>query len=141
MVGFPGETEEEFTQSLAFAKEIGFAKAHVFAYSRRPGTRANDMPGQLTNALKEQRSKEMIAATQETQRHFFETQLGLTEPVLFERECRPGIYEGYTRNYTPVHAASTKNVAGLVLPVKLTEACHGWCEGTIENKGDFSYDY
>ena len=141
MVGFPGETDEEFAQSLAFAKEICFAKVHVFAYSRRPGTRANDAPGQLTHAVKERRSKEMIAATLETQQRFFETQLKLTEPVLFERECQPGIYEGYTRNYTPVHAASAKDAAGLILPVTLTEARPGWCEGTIEDKGDFDYDH
>ena len=83
----------------------------------------------------------MIAATLETQQRFFETQLKLTEPVLFERECQPGIYEGYTRNYTPVHAASAKDAAGLILPVTLTEARPGWCEGTIEDKGDFDYDH
>lgn len=57
MVGFPGETAAEFSQSLAFIREIGFAKAHVFAYSRRPGTRADKAPGQVTNAVKEERSR------------------------------------------------------------------------------------
>lgn len=56
MVGFPGEDEAEFAQSLAFAEEIALAKAHVFAYSRRPGTRAADMPGQVPRAVKEARS-------------------------------------------------------------------------------------
>ena len=54
MVGFPGETDVEFGESLAFAEAVGFAKAHVFAYSRRPGTRAADMPGQIPKAVKEE---------------------------------------------------------------------------------------
>ncbi len=57
MVGFAGETEEEFAQSLEFARSIAFAKVHVFAYSRRPGTVAYNMPGQVSNAVKEQRSR------------------------------------------------------------------------------------
>ena len=58
MVGFPGETEKEFAESLAFAEEIAFAKVHVFSYSRRPGTRANDAPDQVPEQVKNQRSKE-----------------------------------------------------------------------------------
>ena len=71
MVGFAGETDEEFAESLAFAEEIAFAKVHVFAYSRRPGTRAYDMGDQLTNAVKEARSHEMIRVTTATQQAFF----------------------------------------------------------------------
>ena len=61
-----GETEEEFAQSLAFAREMQMAKVHVFAYSRRPGTVAYNMPGQVTNAVKEARSHALIEATEET---------------------------------------------------------------------------
>ena len=87
MVGFAGETEEEFAQSLAFAKEIAFAKVHVFAYSRRPGTVAYNMPGQVSNAEKEARSHALIEATEETRRAFLQEQLGRVEPVLFEQEA------------------------------------------------------
>ena len=76
MVGFPGETEEEFAESLAFAKEIRFAKAHVFAYSRRPGTKANDAPDQITQRVKEERSRRMIAATQQTQSGLLPSTIG-----------------------------------------------------------------
>ena len=131
MVGFAGETQEEFTASLAFAKEIAFAKVHVFAYSRRPGTRAYDMPGQVTNKVKEERSRQMIAATLATQRDFFAAQVGRVEEVLFEQEREKNVYEGYTRNYTPVRAASATPLQGQVLPVEITQALEDCCLGRL----------
>ena len=131
MVGFAGETEEEFATSLAFAKEIAFAKVHVFAYSRRPGTRAYDMPGQVTNKVKEERSRQMIAATLATQRDFFAAQVGRVEEVLFEQEREKNVYEGYTRNYTPVRAASAVPLQGQVLPVEITQALEDCCLGRL----------
>ena len=131
MVGFAGETEEEFAASLAFAKEIAFAKVHVFAYSRRPGTRAYDMPGQVTNKVKEERSRQMIAATLATQRDFFAAQAGRVEEVLFEQEREKNVYEGYTRNYTPVRAASAVPLQGQVLPVEITQALEDCCLGRL----------
>ena len=131
MVGFAGETEEEFAASLAFAKEIAFAKVHVFAYSRRPGTRAYDMPGQVTNKVKEERSRQMIAATLATQRDFFAAQVGRVEEVLFEQEREKNVYEGYTRNYTPVRAASAIPLQGQVLPVEITQALEDCCLGKL----------
>lgn len=129
MVGFPGETEEEFQKSLDFAKEIGFAKVHVFAYSRRPGTKANDAPDQVTQSVKEQRSHRMIEVTQKTKEDFFRKQIGLSEPVLFERECEKGVYEGYTENYTPIKTHSGESLSGQILPVKITQAFSDFCIG------------
>lgn len=131
MVGFAGETEEEFGESLAFAKEIAFAKVHVFAYSRRPGTRAYDMPGQVPNREKERRSREMIAATLETQRAFFAAQTGRVEEVLFEQERDRNVYEGYTRNYTPVRVASAAPLQGQIRQVRLTQALEDFCLGEL----------
>ena len=131
MVGFAGETEEEFAASLAFAKEIAFAKVHVFAYSRRPGTRAYDMPGQVANKVKEDRSRQMIAASLATQRDFFAAQVGRVEEVLFEQEREKNVYEGYTRNYTPVRAASAVPLQGQVLPVEITQALEDCCLGRL----------
>lgn len=131
MVGFAGETEEEFAASLAFAREIAFAKVHVFAYSRRPGTRAYDMPGQVANKVKEDRSRQMIAATLATQRDFFAAQVGRVEEVLFEQEREKNVYEGYTRNYTPVRAASAVPLQGQVLPVEITQALEDCCLGRL----------
>lgn len=131
MVGFAGETEEEFQQSLAFAEEIGFAKAHVFAYSRRPGTVADKMPDQVSKKEKEERSARMIAATQRTKEAFFQTQLGRTEPVLFEQTCAPSVWEGYTSNYTPVHVVSSEIQSGELRPVLLQEAYAEFCTGSL----------
>lgn len=102
MVGFPGETESEFEESYRFVQEIGFAKAHVFSYSRRPGTAADKAPGQVDPAVKEQRSKRMMEMTQQSRLAFLKAQQGLEEEVLFETRRKDGVCEGYTKNYTPV---------------------------------------
>lgn len=133
MVGFAGETDEEFRASLDFAKEIAFAKVHVFAYSRRPGTRAYDMGNQLTNAVKEARSREMIRVTTDTQHQFFASQVGRTERVLFERAVSEGVYEGYSMNYTPVITASDTPLAGKILDVCIEGFNETHCIGKIEN--------
>ena len=131
MVGFAGETEEEFQESLAFAEEIGFAKVHVFAYSRRPGTKAYDAPDQVPEKIKEERSRRMIAATLRSQAEFMKAQVGRTEEVLFEQAVEENVFEGYTRNYTPVRAASPTPIHGKVLPVTLTETGDQFCFGKI----------
>lgn len=131
MVGFPGETEEEFAESLAFAREIAFAKVHVFAYSRRPGTKANDAPDQLTNKVKEQRSHAMAAVTTETQQDFLQAQVGTTQTVLAEREVAPGVYEGYTKNYTAVRFPFDRDLCGQLCPVTITGAEKGYCTGVL----------
>ena len=127
MVGFPGETDAEFESSLAFARETGFAKIHVFAYSRRPGTVADRAEDQVDPKTKEQRGRLMAQAAQEMREAFFESQKGLREPVLFERECEPGVYEGYTENYTPVRMQSEKDLCGLVVPVLIAGARGDCC--------------
>lgn len=131
MVGFAGETEQEFAESLAFAEEIGFAKVHVFAYSRRPGTVAYSAPDQLTKEVKDRRSKAMIEVTLGTMREFFQRQVDQTAGVLFERECAPGVYEGYTENYTPVTVSSEKPLHGQILPVRITSAGEDGCTGEL----------
>ncbi len=87
IVGFPGETEAEFAESLAFLRRCGFAAMHVFPYSRRPGTPADKMEGQLPNAVKEARSAAAIAAAAELNRGFRERMIGTVQEVLFEEEA------------------------------------------------------
>lgn len=130
MVGFAGETEQEFSESLAFAEEIAFAKVHVFAYSRRPGTVAYSSPDQLTKDEKERRSRAMIEVTLRSMRGFFRQQVGTAASVLFERECAPGVYEGYTKNYTPVRAAGSE-LHGKILPVRIVSADENGCAAEI----------
>lgn len=128
MVGFAGETEEEFNESLAFAKKTGFAKAHIFAYSRRSGTVAYGLPNQVSRKEKAERSKKMIAATSQTEYEFLSSQIGKTFPVLFER-CTDGIAEGYTPNYSRVLVKTEKNLSGQIINVKIISAENEFCYG------------
>lgn len=84
IVGFPGETEEEFEKSLSFIRQCRFADMHIFPYSRRPGTPAAEMPGQLPNAVKEERSRRAIAVAQDMSRCYHRALLGTTQAVLVE---------------------------------------------------------
>ncbi|HBJ16981.1 MAG TPA: tRNA (N(6)-L-threonylcarbamoyladenosine(37)-C(2))-methylthiotransferase MtaB [Clostridiales bacterium] len=103
IVAFPGETEEEFAESLAFIRKCAFADMHIFPYSRRPGTPADKMPGQHNNATKEARSRAAIAVAEEMSRAYRGSFLGRTLEVLFEEkdgEC----YTGHAPNYIKVYA-------------------------------------
>lgn len=131
MVGFAGETEEEFRKSLAFAREIGFAKAHIFAYSRRKGTRADNFEGQVENSVKAKRSQIMIEACGECEKEFVDRQLGRVFPVLFETHDG-GFCEGYTPNYTRVRAKGDKCLCGGIYPVLLKTRDGDCCIGEIE---------
>ncbi len=119
MVGFAGETDEEFEKSLDFAKEIGFAKAHIFAYSKRLGTVAYSLPNQITKAEKSERSKKMIDATLQTEKTFLDAQIGNSEEVLFET-YNDFFIEGYTKNYSRVKVKSPTAHTGEILNVKIT---------------------
>ncbi len=119
MVGFAGETEEEFAESVRFVKQIGFARCHVFAYSRRAGTFAAKMPDQVPNAVKQERSRRMIEAAAESERHFLLSQVGSKAQVLFET-YEDGINKGYTANYTLVQAAG-KDMRNRLVTVLLTD--------------------
>ena len=103
IVAFPGETEEEFAESLAFIRKCAFAEMHIFPYSRRPGTPADKMPGQHNNATKEARSRAAIAVAEEMSRAYRGSFLGRSLEVLFEEkdgEC----YTGHAPNYIKVYA-------------------------------------
>ena len=103
IVAFPGETEEEFAESLAFIRKCAFADMHIFPYSRRPGTPADKMPGQHNNATKETRSRAAIAMAEEMSRAYREGFVGRTLEVLFE-EREGEFYTGHAPNYIKVYA-------------------------------------
>lgn len=130
MVGFPTESEEDFRQSVAFAKEVGFEKVHVFPYSPREGTKAAEMP-QLPKGLKEDRSHKMIAETESIRQEFLQSQIGETLSVLFETRHDGGFAEGYTENYTPVKAKG-EIVCGEIKKVKITEVDGDFCVGILK---------
>ena len=128
MVGFAGETEQEFLGSINFAKEMGFAKSHIFAYSRRSGTVAYNLKGQISKQEKSNRSKKMIEVTNQTEKEFLEGQIGKTVSVLFETN-ENGFSEGYTKNYTRVKVKTETAHSGEILNVKLISAKNGYCIG------------
>ena len=103
IVAFPGETEEEFGQSLDFIRKCAFAEMHIFPYSRRPGTPADKMPGQHPNAVKEERSHRAIAVAEEMTAAYRSGLVGTTAEVLFE-EPSEGFYTGHAPNYVRIYA-------------------------------------
>ena len=102
IVAFPGETEEEFDESLAFIKKCGFADMHIFPYSRRPGTPADKMPGQHNNATKEARSRAAIAVAEEMSVAYRTALVGTVQEVLFE-EADGEYFTGHAPNYVKVY--------------------------------------
>ena len=129
IVAFPGETEEEFTQSLDFIQKCGFADMHIFPYSRRPGTPADKMPGQLPNAVKEDRSRAAIEVADKMRLAYNEGLIGTVQEVLFE-EVQEGFYCGHAPNYVKVFAEG-QDLHNRVLPVKITGNFRDGVLGTI----------
>ena len=119
IVAFPGETEEEFEESLAFIRKCGFADMHIFPYSRRPGTPADKMPGQHPNAVKEDRSRRAIAVAEEMSLAYRKALVGTTQRVLFE-EPEDGLFTGHAPNYVKVYVHG-ENLHNEVRDVTITE--------------------
>ena len=118
IVAFPGETEGEFAESLAFLRTCGFAKVHVFPYSRRAGTPAAKMPGQWGNAVKEERSARAQAVARELEEAYARAMVGKTYPVLFE-EMQGAWAVGHAPNYVQVRVAG-ELPRNAVIPVRIT---------------------
>lgn len=134
MVGFPEESEEEFQQSLDYVKKIQLAKAHVFPYSAREGTRAAKFP-QLSQEIKRERAARMAAAAHETRQAFLKSQVGRVEKVLLET-FQNGLIDGYTENYTPVVIKSQENLCGQIKYVRITRVMEDQCVGEFVNLSD-----
>lgn len=134
MVGFPDETEEDFNASLKFAENIGFARAHIFPYSRRKGTPAADMDGQIPEEIKHRRAAVMREAMERQRERFLQSQVGKAFPVLFEREKSDGLHHGYTPNYTQVKILkkfSNNSLRNRILYVKIVRLEKDCCIGEI----------
>ena len=123
IVGFPGETEEEFLQTLDFIRKCAFSSMHIFPYSKRPGTPADKMPGQVLKTVKEERAHRGAAVAAEMERAYLERWVGREEPVLFEEE-REGLWRGYTTRYTEVKVESDENLHNQIRTVRI-EAVEG----------------
>lgn len=130
MVGFAGETSEEFEKSLEFVEKVGFARAHVFAYSRRAGTVAAALKNQVNDYEKKLRADIMSKAVKHSEATFLRNQVNKVFPVLFERD-ENGISEGYTPNYTRIKIKSSSPLSGQIHCVRITEAYDDWCFGEL----------
>lgn len=120
IVGFPGETEEEFNKTYKFLQNIGFYKMHIFKYSRRKGTVADKMPNQIDGNISEERSKKLIELSNKNQRMYNEKYLGKTLEVLFE-EKQNDYWVGHTKNYIIVKTKSDDNLENKIINIKIKE--------------------
>lgn len=130
MVGFMGESDEDFKNSCLFMKEIGFARSHVFVYSVREGTAAAKRNDPVNPQVKQQRAKEMQQICIDSEKAFLQSQIGTVAEVLIETECN-GIWEGYTENYTKVKIKAENQSSGNIITVKLTDCKEDYCVGEI----------
>ena len=125
IVGFPGETEEEFNETYEFLKRIKLTKTHIFKYSPRKGTKAADMPNQIDGKVKDERSKKLIELNDINEKAFTEKFIDREMDVLFEQQVKgkEDVYEGYTRNYIKVEVhCMAANITGRIVDVKLEKA-------------------
>ena len=130
IVAFPGESEEEFGESLAFMRKCAFAEMHIFPYSRRPGTPADKMPGQHNNDTKESRSRGAIAVAERMSHAYREKMVGTAHAVLFE-EAEGEYFTGHAPNYVKVYAKG-ENLHNEIRTVRITGVCKDGVIGVIE---------
>ena len=124
IVGFPGETEEEFNKTYEFLKNAKLYKMHVFQYSPRKGTRAAIMPGQIDGNIKEKRSKKLIQLSNENEKYYHDKLIGKTVEVLFEdKEIDNGVtyYKGHTQNYILIKYKTDENLENTLKEVKILD--------------------
>ena len=131
IVGFPGETEEDFEASMAFVTGMRFLKVHVFPYSRREGTAAYDFPDQLPEHEKEARSRRMTAAVEEVRAAEVRAVQGRTASVLLETPLSATMFTGYTRQYLPVLVNAPGCKTGDIVEVTLGEWDGKRCRAAI----------
>jgi tRNA-2-methylthio-N6-dimethylallyladenosine synthase len=133
IVGFPGERDADFEATLELVREVGYASAFSFKYSRRPGTPAAALPGQVAEEVKEERLHRLQALLETQQAAFNAAQAGKTLPVLFEK---PGRHAGQLIGRSPylqsVHAAAPDRLIGQIVPVRVTSAARNSLAGAVE---------
>ena len=121
IVGFPGESEQEFESTYTFLKEIKFYKMHIFKYSPRKGTKAAMMPNQIDGNKKEERSRRLIALSNKNEKEYNESYVGKEIEILFEEE-KDGIWQGHSKNYILAHYKTSENMENKIVKLKCIEA-------------------
>ena len=121
IVGFPGETDEDFLETYQFLNELDISYLHVFTYSERDNTLAAEMEGMIPKNVRSKRSKMLRGLSAKKRRAFYESQLGSTRSVLFEGENKEGYIHGFTENYVKVKAPWNPSLVNTIHQVLLTE--------------------
>ncbi len=127
MVGFPYENDEDFEITREFAEKVGFEKIHIFPYSRRSGTVADKMDGQIEKSVKAQRVSSLSSVADSIRNEFLQAQIGSNVSVLIESRQNDGMFMGYTANYTPVKVEN--GVVGEICDVRITDVQGDFCIG------------
>ncbi len=130
MVGFMGESDEDFKKSCEFMKEIGFARSHVFVYSVREGTAAAKRTDKVNPEIQQQRSRIMQKICETTEKEFLQSQVGTVAKVLLETNV-DGVWEGYSENYTRIKIPNSNVNEGDIVTVKITSFEDDYCIGNI----------
>lgn len=131
IVGFPGESEEDFLETMAFAKKCKFAKMHIFPYSMRKGTPAAAMTNQVPNSIKDERAARLAALDKEMLLEAMEALVGTEQEVLFEQPVDKEHMEGLCGPYMRVVVPGTEKLAGNIVKVKLTGVVEDWLTGEL----------
>ena len=135
IVGFPGETDADFAESLAFAEKMGFFRIHVFPYSKKNGTAAASYPGQLDLDTKNLRSQAMRSLADRLNRDYYRRFIGLSLAVLFESQTSEGLWEGHTTQYMTVNVASSHDLKNCICKAKIIEEKNGTAYGALLDAG------
>jgi threonylcarbamoyladenosine tRNA methylthiotransferase MtaB len=136
IVGFPGETDMEFQDTMSFCRKIGFARIHVFSYSARPGTVAATMPDQVDARTKKERSSQITALAKKSTAEFVSRHIGMTLDVLWEQQSKAGLWRGYTSNYIRVYSRNERNQANILGQTKLMNIYKDGIWGELNNLGE-----
>lgn len=129
IVGFPGETEEEFNETLEFVKDIKFSRIHVFKYSVREGTKAAEMTDQIADSIKSQRSKILIDLGDSISKEFMKRFIGKAMTVLIETEKKENLFEGYTTNYLKVLLKNDINIKNKIVDAHIKSVRNDYLVG------------
>ncbi len=132
IAGFPGESEEDFEETMKFAEKCGFFKIHAFPFSPKRGTPAADMKPQTESRVKQERVARLMELSEKSNRRFIQNMIGGVYPILFEKINDNGCYEGHTSNYVNVSVISSENIANNIINVKINKIlCEGRAMGEI----------
>ena len=130
IVGFPGETEEDFEATMDFVRRAKFLSAHVFTYSKRKGTIAANMPDQVPEEIKKERSAKLISLQNEIRDELLEKEVGNEYDVLFETQSGP-FFTGHTPSFIEVYAVSDTSIEGDIRRVRIVEVLGGVCYAAL----------